>query len=206
MILSKVNLPSEYRSPRRAGAAVLGVLLLGGCMPSPPPEDASGPPPAPAAPAVQRRPASFAALDLPLDPLANKDELLRSFQAGRRDPFANVIFPKTSVTPGSAEAEGGSSSAVTGSGLAGSGGTAAAGSSVQTPIMTPITLTGLIHGAGSSEAIVSYNGQSGTLRPGDKGGQSTDLLPKNWRVQSIDVNGGHLLLLDEKGRKLKQDL
>lgn len=178
--------------------AVLGVLLLPGCMPSPPPEDGAGPPPAPAPPVVQSRPMSFAAVDLPLSPLASKDEVLRSFQQGRRDPFANVIVSKTVELPQTVDAEGNPIPAVAGSAAAGAAGMAVSAS--------PVLLMGLIHGAGSSEAIVSYNGQSGSLRPGDWGGRSTNLLPTKWRVHSIDVNGGNLVLLDEKGRKVKQDL
>jgi len=43
-------------------------------------------------------------LDLPLDPLANKDQLLRSFQAGRKDPFGNVVLTQKVQLAKAAEA------------------------------------------------------------------------------------------------------
>jgi len=204
-ILSKVNPPSENRPRRAAPAAVLAVLLLAGCMPSPPPEDAAGPPPAPAPPAIVRRPQTFASLDLPLDPLASKDQLLRSFQPGRRDPFANVIVPYVVkgelVAAGSAGAEG--------SGVSGPGGARSGGASpeVKDAIcdISTIQVTGLIHGAGSSEAIVvNAQGETGSLRPGDRGGRSTSLIPPGCQVQSIDVNAGYLVIAPvKKGRAVK---
>jgi len=197
VILSKVNPRSENR-PR---LAALAVLLLAGCMPSPPPEDAAGPPPAPAPPALVRRPQTFASLDLPLDPLASKDQLLRSFQPGRRDPFANVIIPY--VVKGELVAAG--SAGTEGPGVSGPGG---ASPGVKDAICdtNTIQVTGLIHGAGSSEAIVVNNTtrETGTLRPGDRGGRSTTLLPPGCQVQSIDVNAGYLVIAPvKKGRAVK---
>lgn len=203
MILSKVNPnpPSENRTPWAAPAAVLGVLLLAGCLPSPPPEDAAAPPPAPAPPGIARRPQTFASLDLPLNPLASKDQLLRSFQPGRRDPFGNVIKPYGVTLPKTAEGEAGMV-------LAGGAGPGVSNPGVKDTacdsLANTIKVTGLIHGSGSSEAIVNSAGETGTLRPGDRGGRSTSLLPPGCQVQSIDVNAGYLVIAPvNKGRVVK---
>ena len=215
VILSNVKLPSERRLRRAVPAAVLGVLLLAGCMPSAPPEDeASGPPPAPAPPAKASRPPVLGSLDLPLNPLANKDQLLRSFQPGRRDPFGGVIVPQVVTLAKTTEGETGATAGVV-SGAAGSGG-ASAGSAALAgaspgvkatacdSLASSIQVTGLIHGAGSSEAIVNSAGETGTLRPGDRGGRSTSLLPPGCQVQSIDVNAGYLVIAPiKKGRAVK---
>jgi len=204
VILSNVKPPSERRSRRAAPASVLGILLLAGCMPSAPPEDeAAGPPPAPAPPAMASRPQALGSLDLPLNPLANKDQLLRSFQPGRRDPFGGVIVPQVVTLPKTTEGESGATAGVVGSGAAGSGGASAA---VKDPacdsntIRAAITVKGLIHGAGSSEAIVVNNatGETGSLRPGDRGGPSFTLLPRGCLVRSIDVNAGQVVIAPVK--------
>ena len=184
--------------------ALLGVLLLAGCWPSPPPEDKAGPPPTAPPPALSGRPTTFAALDLPLDPLANKDQLLRSFQAGRKDPFGNVIVTQT--VPLAKAAEAGTGAVAVGSGMTGSGVSGPGGASPGEKdaacgfLRSTINVTGLIHGAGSSEAIVVNNatGETGSLRPGDRGGRSTTLLPTGCQVQSIDVNAGYLVITPTK--------
>lgn len=180
--------------------ALLGVLLLAGCWPSPPPEDKAGPPPKASPPAISGRPKDFVALDLPLDPLANKDQLLRSFQAGRKDPFGNVIVTQKVALAKAADAGTGAvGSGITGSGVAGPVG-ASPGPGVKdtacSSLRSTIQVTGLIHGAGSSEAIVVNNatGETGSLRPGDRGGRSTTLLPDGCQVQSINVNAGYLVI------------
>jgi hypothetical protein len=64
----------------------------------------------------------------------------------------------------------------------------------------PLTLppgfrvTGLIHSGGTSEAVVEYGALSGSLRPGDRGGRTTDLLPGGWSVAAVDVNRGRVTL------------
>lgn len=216
MILSNVKPPSERRSRWAAPASVLGILLLAGCMPSAPPEDeAAGPPPAPAPPAMASRPQALGSLDLPLNPLANKDQLLRSFQPGRRDPFGGVIVPQVVTLPKTTEGESGATAGVVGSGAAGSGGASAGSPALASAgpggkdgacdsLVSSIQVTGLIHGAGSSEAIVNSAGETGTLRPGDRGGRSTSLLPPGCQVQSIDVNAGYLVIAPiKKGRAVK---
>lgn len=178
--------------------SLLSVFLLAGCWPSPPPEDTAGPPPAAPPPAHSGRPKDFVALDLPLDPLANKDQLLRSFQAGRKDPFGNVVLTQKVQLAKAAEAGAGADgSASAGSGVSGLRGSSSIGKEAACDsLKSTIQVTGLIHGAGSSEAIVVNNatGETGSLRPGDRGGRSTTLLPTGCQVQSINVNAGYLVI------------
>ena len=203
MILSKVNPPAEIRSRPKTVGALLAVFLLAGCWPSPPPEDTAGPPPATPPPGLSGRPKTLAALDLPLDPLANKDQLLRSFQAGRKDPFGNVVVTQKLPLARSAEAGAvAAGSGVTGSGMTGSGVSGPVGASAGvkgtacSSLRSTIQVTGLIQGSGSSEAIVVNNatGETGSLRPGDRGGRSTTLLPPGCQVRSINVNAGYLVI------------
>lgn len=213
MILSKVNLlRAENRSRPKAAVALLGVLLLAGCWPSPPPEDTAGPPQAAPPPALSGRPKTLVALDLPLDPLANKDQLLRSFQAGRKDPFGNVVVTQKVPLAKPAEAGAGAVAVAVGSGTTGSAVSGPGGASrgvndtACDSLRSNIQVTGLIHGSGSSEAIVVNNatGETGSLRPGDRGGRSTTLLPTGCQVQSIDVNAGYLVISPvKKGRAFK---
>ena len=165
--------------------ALLGVFLLAGCWPSPPPEDTAGSPPAAPPPALSGRPKALAALDLPLDPLANKDQLLRSFQSGRKDPFGNVVVTQKVPLARAANAGAGPVGASPG-----------VKDTACSSLRSTIQVTGLIHGSGSSEAIVvnTTTGETGSLRPGDRGGRSTTLLPDGCQVQSINVNAGYLVI------------
>jgi hypothetical protein len=52
-----------------------------------------------------------------------------------------------------------------------------------------VLLTGVIRSGGQVEALVSYGGRTGTLRQGDRGGRTTDLLPDGWRLASIRFGG-----------------
>lgn len=228
MILSKANPPSENRSRLRAAAAVLGALLLAGCWPtSPPPEDTLSPAPIAPPPRISGGSKTFAGLDLPLDPLASRDQVLRSFQSGRRDPFSNIlVFQKMPIAK-AAEAEAEAAAVAVGTGPVGTGaagavGTGAAGSAVSAPggasrrgkdaacdsVLSTIQVKGLIYGAGSSEAIVvNALGETGSLRTGDRGGRSTSLIPLGCQVQSIDVNSGYLVIAPvQKGRPVKLSL
>ena len=54
---------------------------------------------------------------------------------------------------------------------------------------------GVISARGKALALVSFQGVTGTVTTGDKGGTSTDLLPSSWRVQSVDIARGRLRLL-----------
>ena len=68
-----------------------------------------------------------------------------------------------------------------------------------------LEISGLIGGVGRPEAVVSYQGASGTLRLGDvgsavgRGANATNLLPDGWRVAAIDLNRG-AIVLEFKGR------
>ena len=59
----------------------------------------------------------------------------------------------------------------------------------QPPLSLPadFRLTGVISSGGRGEAIVEYGTLSGSLRPGDIGGRTTQLLPSGWKVASINV-------------------
>ena len=58
-----------------------------------------------------------------------------------------------------------------------------------------LQFTGVIQTNGQTEAVVTYGSQSGTLRIGDRGGRSTELLPPGWSVVAIDLGG-----IDRGGR------
>jgi hypothetical protein len=66
-------------------------------------------------------------------------------------------------------------------------------------------LAGVLRSGGRSMAVVQYGEISGQLRPGDRGGFSTDLLPPGWRVAAIDVNRGSLTL-QRGGRRFVAEL
>jgi hypothetical protein len=42
--------------------------------------------------------------------------------------------------------------------------------------------------------VVVDGNVSGSLSPGDRGGHETRLLPEGWRVESINIGTGQLLL------------
>ena len=75
-----------------------------------------------------------------------------------------------------------------------------------------LEITGLIGGAGRPEAVISYQGANGTVRVGDVGASSgaggpnaTNLLPEGWRVASIDLNRG-AIVLEFKGQTTKKQI
>jgi hypothetical protein len=63
----------------------------------------------------------------------------------------------------------------------------------------------VIQAAGASEAIVQYGDLSGSLRAGDRGGATTELLPPGWSVASVDVQRGRLILRN-RGQRIIVDL
>jgi hypothetical protein len=75
------------------------------------------------------------------------------------------------------------------------------------PLQLPgdFSLSGVIQSGGTSEAVVTYRDLSGSLRPGDRGGRTTDLLPPGWSVAAIDVQRG-VLTLHKDGRKVSAQL
>ena len=66
-------------------------------------------------------------------------------------------------------------------------------------------VTGVISSGGHSEAVVSYKQLSGSLRRGDRGGRTTDLLPAGWSVAAVDVPNGRLIL-QSGSRRVKVEL
>ena len=75
-------------------------------------------------------------------------------------------------------------------GAAGAAG-AAAGAGPATRLTKPegFQLTGVIRSGGRVEALVSYGPLSGSLRLGDRGGRTTQLLPVGWELASIQFGG-----------------
>ena len=81
----------------------------------------------------------------------------------------------------------------------------AAGSAVPVAPPSNFRFTGVLSSGASHEAVVQFGSLSGTLRQGDRGGRSTDLLPPGWQVASVDVQRGRLQLLNS-GQKVTLDL
>lgn len=54
--------------------------------------------------------------------------------------------------------------------------------------------SGVVRGGGQAEALVQFGSLSGTLRAGQVGGRSTDLLPQGWTVARVDGQRGRLTL------------
>ena len=54
--------------------------------------------------------------------------------------------------------------------------------------------SGVVRGGGQAEALVQFGSLSGTLRAGQVGGRSTDLLPPGWTVARVDGQRGRLTL------------
>jgi len=42
--------------------------------------------------------------------------------------------------------------------------------------------------------VATFNGESGSLRRGDRGGRETKLLPPGWSVAAVDIQKGRLNL------------
>lgn len=64
-----------------------------------------------------------------------------------------------------------------------------------------LRLTGVAIARGVPQAFVSYNNETGAVVPGDLGGAGIPWLPPGWRVISVDVQQG-LLLLGNGSQKL----
>jgi len=127
-------------------------------------------------------------------PLPTSRQVIAALPVGRRDPFASPLPPLPPLTTGAHGAGSPSASGKAGGTTAG----AAAGSVSARPL--PLTLppgfrvTGLIRSGGTAEAVVEYGPLSGSVRPGDRGGRTTDLLPGGWSVAAVDVNRGRVTL------------
>lgn len=189
----------------QAVPALLAFGLLVGCTGSPPSDPAAqAPPPPPSGQAAAAAaPAPPAAASTGLVPLPTARQVIASLPVGRRDPFASPLPP---LPPPPAEGVPGSeAAAVTGAARRPEAGASVAGSTgvsrAERPQpLPPLTLppgfrvTGVIRSGGVNEAVVEFGPLSGSLRPGDRGGRTTDLLPGGWSVASVDVNRGRVTL------------
>jgi hypothetical protein len=174
-------------------------LLLWGCGPAVPPPDSEALIPAPPVtapaprsgdPKADAKSRSKAPAAAALTPLATPQQVVGAVDLGRLDPFG-ALPPALSSFLGP-----------DGRPLAPSlpGDAAAARRRPRPAPLPPLQLpegfsvSGVIRSGGVSEAVVSYGALSGSVRPGDHGGRTTDLLPSGWRVAVIDVNRGLLTL------------
>ena len=64
-------------------------------------------------------------------------------------------------------------------------------------VPTSFIYHGQISSADQVNAFVTYEDRKGTIKPGDVGGESTDLLPKGWTLLSLDHNTKVLTLVFE---------
>ena len=147
----------------------LPLLLLGGCnnlsalfgQPQAPPPSVPLPP-------VRTDQTTQASRSDGLAPLPTPQQVLTSVPFGRPDPFA----PLVSMVPAGTAAGG------------------AGGTSRPAPAVAPegFVLNGVLRGGRGPEALVTYGGNSGSLRPGDRGG-SGKLLPAGWSLAAIAFGG-----------------
>ena len=182
---------------RRAEPALLALALLLGACGAPKKAEEPVPPPAPpaakdSAPPPTPTPAASSA-GAGLRPLPTAGQVVSSLPRGRSNPFGEVLpRPRPPAPSGSA---GGSS---------GPGGSAAPGPDIFA-LPPDFRLAGVMRSGGRSAAVVQAGERSGSVRPGDRGGRSTDLLPPGWTVASIDVNRGRMTL-QRGGRRVSLDL
>jgi hypothetical protein len=62
------------------------------------------------------------------------------------------------------------------------------------PNRLPLDLTGVILTGGQPAALVQLGENSGTLLAGERGGARHPFLPPGWRVDSININTGQMIL------------
>lgn len=178
----------------KVGGAAPLLLLLGGCgieqlllgRPAAQAPSEELPPPRPSG--------DQADVNTGLAPLPTPQQVLTAVPFGRPDPFAplpQAATPLPAVSSGAAgPAAQAASAGVSASGRPASAG-AAAGPGPATRLSTPegFQLTGVIRSGGRAEALVSYGPLSGSLRLGDRGGRTTQLLPVGWELASIQFGG-----------------
>ncbi|MFN9619498.1 MAG: hypothetical protein ACK55X_07300 [Synechococcaceae cyanobacterium] len=129
-----------------------------------------------------------------LTPLATPQQVVGAVGLGRPDPFG-ALPP---ALPSLLGPDGRPLAPSLSGGTAAAQGVAAARRrpAPLPPLQLPrgFSVSGVIRSGGVSEAVVSYGSLSGSVRPGDHGGRTTDLLPSGWSVAAIDVNRGLLTL------------
>jgi len=178
-------------------AGLVLAALLGGCGAPQQSTELVPPPSPPAAPGMPARPAApTARAGVGLVPLPTRQEVVTSVPVGRRDPFGEIMPRVLPAAPGAAGSR---------PGQPGAQGTGTALPAMPPGVPEGFRLAGVIRSGGRSEAVVQLGTRSGTLRPGDRVGRSTDLLPPGWSVASIDVNRGSLTL-QQGGRRLIVEL
>lgn len=187
------------RAAGRLGIPLLS-LAITACSPSAtsPPSSSPGPGARPtlSLPPQAAGPASAPAGPQGLLPLPAPVQVARSLPIGRFDPFAPLAGGRSR----GAAASGGSGRPPV---AAAAAARRRAGAGQFCPDLPPdFRFTGVIRGGGQVHAMVEAGGLSGSLRVGDRGGRSTDLLPLCWRVEAVDVNRGLLQL--RLGRRLAQ--
>jgi hypothetical protein len=173
----------RVEGPLRA-IALIPLLVIGGCgfeqfllgRPTDPEQPEPLPPPRSAGPQTN--------VGAGLSPLLTPQQVLTAVPFGRPDPFA----PTPGTAPPRADAVSGASAARAGA-PATAGTAAAAAQPASTCQSQGLRLTGVIRSGGRAEALVSVGPLSGTLRIGDRGGRSTDLLPAGCVLASIHFGG-----------------
>jgi hypothetical protein len=192
--------------------------LLFGCVQTPPPVDTTAlVPPAPLGSPAAAKPAKARAdATAALRPLATPQEVLDSVELGRPDPFGRFISALPvplgpDGKPLSAAAIAAATAAMRGQGqpagrpMPGRGGPGSVAPLPPLQLPKNFSVSGVIRGGGSSEAVVSFGELSGSLRPGDRGGRTTDLLPPGWSVAAIDVQRG-VLTLQKGGQRVSVEI
>lgn len=212
------------------GGCGFETLLFGGPSVEPPPEPL--PPP---------RGDSNAKIDLEagLAPLPSRQQVLGSVSFGRSDPFGATAPPAGAMPPATAPAPSNATSSSNGgtpSGTQGTATTAASTAAAPAPASTQaqsapapqgrakpsrrpaplrppegFRLTGVIRSGGQAEALVSFGTSSGSLRPGERGGRNTALLPAGWSLASIQFGGKSMadapsITLLKAGQRVKVSL
>jgi|694.fasta_scaffold01280_28 hypothetical protein len=215
---------TRRRTSRVLALSMLTSALVGtGCAPVPPP-DTGEIPELPADPAgvtklaAGEKPGGDAAAGTGLQPLPTPQQVIRAVQLGRRDPFAQPIptfspggtgpdgkpVVRDSEQAATPPRSGASQARATKPGSSAIEAAAAAARPLQKP--QDFNITGVIRSGGITEAVVRYGARSGSLRKGDRGGiGGTDLLPSGWRVASVDVDQGQIIL-HKDGRSVKVSL
>ena len=130
----------------------------------------------PTIPPAKAPPAAGSGAIAGLTPLPSPERVVSAMGSGRLDPF--------SPPPGEAAASTASTSTT----------------AVPLAPLANFRLTGLVLSGSQAEALVQFGALSGSLRQGDRGGRSTDLLPAGWAVARVDLRSGVLTL--SQGRRL----
>ncbi|MBM5797145.1 MAG: hypothetical protein FJ060_03120 [Cyanobacteria bacterium K_Offshore_0m_m2_072] len=144
---------------------LLPLLLLTACQSSPDPQAIASKAIPPLRPAkIDPAATASTATTAGLTPLPSPQQVITAQPVGRPDPFLPVQ------------------------------GVATGGAGGQPGLPPGFRFNGVIRTGGQAQALVQFGSESGSLRPGDVGGRSTNLLPPGWAVGGIDVARGRLIL------------